>query len=130
MTPFGTMMRELRKDKGLILAETARAIGISPPYLSQLETGARQLRPEVVEKAIRYFGLGSADAAAMRHAARRSLPDNASIVTIELRCNSTPRDRELALSFALTFNWMSPELKRRLSELLDDVVPWELSAAS
>lgn len=120
MTPFGTMMRELRKARGLILADMARAIGISPPYLSQLETGARQIRSEIVEKAVKYFNLCSADEAALRQAARRSLPKDATIVTIELGSASTPRDREIALSFALTFNWMSTEAKDRLDELIKE----------
>ena len=41
MTPFGAKLRKLRQERGLTQAEMARAIRVSPAYLSALEHGKR-----------------------------------------------------------------------------------------
>lgn len=120
MTPMGKMMREERKERGLLLGDMADALGMSSPYLSQLETGAKPINEAFVEKVIRYFELNATDAQAMRRAAAKSLAETADSVTIDLRPSSAARDRELASNFALSFNRLKPETKKRLRELLKD----------
>ncbi len=41
MTPFGQKLRQMRKQRGLTQAQMAKAIGVSPAYLSALEHGKR-----------------------------------------------------------------------------------------
>ena len=41
MTPFGAKLRKLRQERGLSQAEMAKAIRVSPAYLSALEHGKR-----------------------------------------------------------------------------------------
>ena len=41
MTPFGAKIRKLRLERGLTQAEMAKAIRVSPAYLSALEHGKR-----------------------------------------------------------------------------------------
>ena len=41
MTPFGAKIRTLRHERGLTQAEMAKAIRVSPAYLSALEHGKR-----------------------------------------------------------------------------------------
>ena len=41
MTPFGNKLRILRSEKNITQKELARAIGVSPAYLSSLERGNR-----------------------------------------------------------------------------------------
>ena len=41
MTPFAHALRELRRRKGVTQKELARAIGVSPAYLSALEHGKK-----------------------------------------------------------------------------------------
>lgn len=120
MTPFGKMLRQERKEKGMLLADMAAALGISSPYLSQLETGQKPLKEGFVEKVIRMLDLNRADADAMRRAAAASLPATVGSVTIELRPNASARDRELASNIALSFNRLKPETKARLQEMLKD----------
>lgn len=120
MTPFGKMLRQERKDKGMLLAEMAAGLGISSPYLSQLETGAKPLKEAFVEKVINFLDLPRSDADAMRRAAAASLPSNVGSVTIELRPDATSRDRELASNIALSFNRLKPETKARIREMLKD----------
>lgn len=42
---FGRYLRELREKKGVTLKEVEEATGLSNPYISQLETGARRKLP-------------------------------------------------------------------------------------
>jgi transcriptional regulator with XRE-family HTH domain len=41
-------LRRLREDRGLRLSDLAKAAGLSPSYLSELESGKRQPSPVVV----------------------------------------------------------------------------------
>lgn len=120
MTPFGKMLRQERKDKGMLLADMASRLGISSPYLSQLETGAKPLKEAFVEKVIKILELNRGDADAMRRAAAKSLPLTTDTVTIDLRPSTSARDRELASNLALSFNRLKPETKARLREMLQD----------
>lgn len=104
----------------MLLADMANTLGISSPYLSQLETGAKPLKENFVEKVIRFLELSFADAEAMRRAAAKSLPANVGSVTIDLRPNASVRDRELASNFALSFNRLKPDTKARFRAMLKD----------
>jgi len=120
MTPFGMMLRQERKEKGLMLATMAKDLGISSPYLSQIETGAKPIKESFVNKVIAYFDLNQSDAEALRRAAAKSLPSNVATVTIELNANASAHDRELASKLALSFNRLKPEARARLREMLED----------
>lgn len=49
---LGQRMAEERTRRGIGLRQLARQLGISPPYLSQMETNARNYTPEWAKKAI------------------------------------------------------------------------------
>ncbi len=58
MTPFGQAMRELRQRKGVTQRVLAKAIGVTPAYLSALEHGHRG-RPtfELLQRIAGYFNI-------------------------------------------------------------------------
>ena len=58
MTPFGETMRRLRREKGVSQKEMARAIGVSPAYLSALEHGHKG-RPsfDFLQRVAGYFNI-------------------------------------------------------------------------
>ncbi|MEM6463691.1 MAG: helix-turn-helix transcriptional regulator [Pseudomonadota bacterium] len=58
MTPFGMEIRRLRAERGIAQKDMAKAIGVSPAYLSALEHGRRG-RPswELVQRIIGYFNI-------------------------------------------------------------------------
>lgn len=41
MTPFGAAVRKIRKERGITQKSMAKALGVSPAYLSALESGKR-----------------------------------------------------------------------------------------
>lgn len=58
MTPLGMRMRELRHERGVRQRDMAKALGVTPAYLSALEHGRRG-RPswQMVQKIIGYFNV-------------------------------------------------------------------------
>ena len=72
-TAFGARLREIRRRKGLSQSVVARNLGISVPYLSQLENGRRgQPSPAVVDQACALFGLIWDEAEDLKELARQS----------------------------------------------------------
>lgn len=58
MTPFGEKMRHLRAERNVTLKEMAKAVGVSPAYLSALEHGKRG-RPgwHMIQRILAYFNI-------------------------------------------------------------------------
>lgn len=48
--PRFVKLRALREASGLSLRKVARRMGISAPYLSDLERGNRHLNPEILQR--------------------------------------------------------------------------------
>lgn len=120
MTPFGKMVRQERKERGMAIGELARLLNVSTPYLSQLETGARPATSRILDQIIKLFDLNQSDAEALTRAAAHSQSPDVSSVTIELGKDAAQHDRELAAHLALSFNRLSPEAKARLRKMLKD----------
>src|SRR5829696_4206733 len=75
MTPFGARLRALREARGVTLTELARALHVSPAYLSALEHGHRgRPSPGLIHQVNEYFGLIWDDAEEMVRLARLSHP--------------------------------------------------------
>jgi transcriptional regulator with XRE-family HTH domain len=58
MTPFGERVRQLRRERGLLLKDMAAHLGVSSAYLSALERGERG-RPTwtLIQGVIQYFNI-------------------------------------------------------------------------
>ncbi len=75
MTPFGVRLRALREARGVSQAELAKALHVSPAYLSALEHGRRG-RPTdgLIHQVNEYFGMIWDEADELVALARRSHP--------------------------------------------------------
>lgn len=120
MTPFGKMLRQERKERGMTLAKMANSLGVSSPYLSQMETGAKAIKQGIIEKVIARLELSAVDAAALRRAAAASTPKHIDTVGIRLPPNASARDRALATQFAQNFHRWKPEFKAKLKDMLEN----------
>ncbi len=118
MTPFGLRLRELRKERGLKLADMAKALNVSSAYLSALEHGKRG-RPSwrVIQAAITYFNVIWDDAEELIRLSRLSHPK----ITIDTS-GLTPEATELANQLALNVGKMAENDIRRLLELLKSIM--------
>ncbi|MBK1656790.1 helix-turn-helix domain-containing protein [Paracraurococcus ruber] len=75
MTPFGARLRALRDARGVTLTDLAKALHVSPAYLSALEHGHRgRPSPGLIHQVNEFFGLIWDDAEDMVRLARVSHP--------------------------------------------------------
>ncbi|WP_157014439.1 helix-turn-helix domain-containing protein [Mesorhizobium xinjiangense] len=105
MTPFGSMLRDMRRRKGVTQKEMAAAIGVSAAYLSALEHGRRGMPSwPLLQKIIGYFNVIWDEADAVLQVAARSHPK----VTIDT-AGLSPAATELANLLAVTIDSLAED---------------------
>lgn len=115
MTPFGEKLRELRRAKGVTQHEMAKAIGVSPAYLSALEHGRRGMPAwPMIQKIIGYFNVIWDDADQLQKLALKSHP-RAVIDTSGL----TPQATELANLLSRHIGELDPDTLKQLIETIE-----------
>lgn len=89
MTPFGQKIRELRTAKGISQAAMAKALHVSPAYLSALERGKRG-KPSwgLVQSIIAFFDIIWDEAEELQNLAKLSHP-KITVDTSGLSANAT-----------------------------------------
>ena len=114
MTPFGQRLRALRAERGIAMKDMAKALGVSPAYLSALEHGHRG-RPNrrFVHQVCQFFGIIWDEAEALQVLADRSHPR----VTVDT-AGLSPEATEFANLLAEKISKMPSE---RLAEWLEDL---------
>lgn len=104
ITKFGKQLRKLRIDKTITLRAMADEMGISPSYLSSIETGKRNISENFFSSVVNYFGLQGSDVDMLRQYADLSRNE----ITLLLE-EANDAQKKSAVFFA-----------RRLNELSDD----------
>ena len=75
MTPFGAKLRQLRGERGVTLKDMAKALGVSPAYLSALEHGKRGVPTwYMVQRIIAFFNVIWDEAEELQRLAEMSDP--------------------------------------------------------
>ena len=96
MTPFGEALRRLRAARGVTQRQMAKAIGVSPAYLSALEHGNRSEPSwEFVQRVIGYFNIIWDEAEELQMLAGLSRP-KVTINTADLTAKATEVANKLA----------------------------------
>ena len=114
MTPFGQMVREMRRRKGVTQKEMAAAIGVSAAYLSALEHGRRGMPSwPLQQKIVGYFNVIWDEAEAVHHMAARSNPR----VVVDTS-GLSPAATELANMLAVTIGSLSAEQIEQMKSML------------
>ncbi|MDF2370812.1 MAG: helix-turn-helix domain-containing protein [Rhizobiaceae bacterium] len=115
MTPFGEEIRRLRAERGITQKHMAKAIGISPAYLSALEHGHRgQPSWDLLQRIIGFFNVIWDDAEELQRLAALSHPR----VTIDTS-GLSPEATELANRLSSSIKHLGPDDIRRLQAILD-----------
>jgi len=114
MTPFGLKVRAMRAAKGVTLKAMARALDVSPAYLSALEHGRRS-RPSRthVHRVCTYFNIIWDDAEELERLAALSHP-RVTVDTTGLGVDATELANRLAQSIR---KLPSARIERLLAEL-------------
>ena len=119
MTPFGERLRALREARGVSQAELARALHVSPAYLSALEHGHRgRPSPGLIHQVNEYFGLIWDDAEEMARLARLSHPR----VVVDT-AGLSPEATALANRLARDIRRLPPGTIAALNAVLDAAPP-------
>lgn len=67
MTKFGIFVRKLRLDKGIRLRDMAKDLGISPAYLSAMETGHKDISDSLADKISSVYNLSIEQSKELKH---------------------------------------------------------------
>ncbi|MEQ8402369.1 MAG: helix-turn-helix domain-containing protein [Roseitalea porphyridii] len=118
MTPFGERLRELRAERGMTQKHMAKAIGVSPAYLSALEHGKRGTpRWILVQDIIACLNIIWDEADELQRLAMHSAPK----VTIDTTALS-PKATELANLLASGIDVLGDEALEDLRLRLDAAI--------
>lgn len=104
LTQFGKMMRMIRVNRGMILKEMAEILGVSPAFLSAVETGKKNVPLKWIDSIALIFSLTEQEKQDVDKAARESITT--------MRINSLhagQTQRNAAVVFARNFDSMSNE---------------------
>lgn len=115
MTPFGEALRRLRSERGVTQRQMAKAIGVSPAYLSALEHGNRSEPSwEFIQRVIGYFNIIWDEAEELQTLAGLSRPK----VTINT-AGLAPKATEVANKLAAVIDRLDAQTLERIETLID-----------
>ena len=125
MTPFGERVRQLRRERGLMLKDMASHLGVSSAYLSALERGERG-KPTwtLIQGVLQYFRIIWDEADELTRLADLSDPR----VKIDT-ANTDPQATLLANRLAREIRDLSPEELDEMLSVLDRAQERERKAA-
>lgn len=110
LTPYGKKVRKHRLDAGMKLIDLARKLGVSPAYLSSVETGRKNVTAALAERVGKAMNLSAAEVEELIALARESR----SVTPVNLR-GASERQRELAVVFARRFSELN---EKEIDEVL------------
>lgn len=114
LTPLGKQIRKYRLDKEIILSQMAHELDVSSAYLSSIETGKRNINPDLIEKIISFFELDKREGAHLRDLAFQSQH------TIKLHLDTANNSsRELVAAFARNFSSLTSDQVSKIKKILE-----------
>lgn len=114
MTPFGKAVRHLRIEHEMLLGEMAEMLSVSSSYISQVETGKKQIPDGFVEKVAKLFRVTGADLVQLHAEAAKSMSE----FRIKVGSGASSRDRVLANEIAMEFARLSPDAKEKIQSIM------------
>ncbi|HHU0055813.1 TPA: helix-turn-helix domain-containing protein, partial [Legionella pneumophila] len=114
LTPLGKQIRKYRLDKEMTLSQMASELEVSSAYLSSIETGKRNMAPDLLEKIISYFTLNKEETENMYELADQSQQS----IKIPLG-DVNNSSKELVAAFARNFSSLSPDQVKKIKRILE-----------
>lgn len=114
LTPLGKQIRKHRLDKEMTLSQMSEGLGLSPAYISSIETGKRNINSDLLEKIISFLVLDNDEAEKMRDCADQS--QNSIKLSLGDACANS---RELVAVFARNFSLLNSEQVKKIKEILE-----------
>ncbi len=113
LTKFGIFIRKFRLDKGLLLRDMAKSLGISSAYLSGMETGNKPIPENLGTKIKELYNLKGADAAEL------STSIDLSRQQVTVKTNGNLLDNEIMIAFSRGADTLTDEQKKQILNILN-----------
>ena len=113
-TELGRFLRKLRIDNDELLKDMASKLDVSPSMLSAIENGTRKATKALIEKVSKTYTLALDQIQELEMAVAKTTEQ----VSIALS-NANESDKELAVSFARSFDNLDEASKKRIREILN-----------
>ena len=111
---YGKVLRKIRIDKGLTMAQMAKAIGITSAYLSTIERGKRNIPKSLTQDIINHYELSNEQVTELQKAEYLSMDS----VEIELS-DVGLHERILVLSLAKNLKNMTYEQVEMIKNIVE-----------
>lgn len=116
LTPFGKEVRKIRIDMNMKLMEMAEKLGVSPTFLTAVETGRKAVPADLPQRITERLRGDSTMLQILNHAAELSKK----VHKIVIGRDSGDRDREVAAMFARAFPDLDETQKDKIKKILED----------
>ena len=113
LTSVGKFLRKLRIDRGEILRDMARKLGVSSAFLSAVENGKKNMPEAWLSKIEKLYSLTLAQVAELKDA----MIDSRETIELNIR-NTSSRNRQLAITFARQFDALDEETAQKIFSIL------------
>lgn len=104
LTKFGRAVRQHRMDREMLMKDMAQRLGVSPAYLSSIESGRKPVPPGFADRIASMLHLNDAARRELNESANASLGTS---FTISLPATSGANERELGALLARNFGRLS-----------------------
>lgn len=113
LTDYGKELRKIRIDREEILKDMAEKLGMTPSYLSAIESGKRTIPSELTSKLSNLYSLSPEETNNLKEAEVKT----SKLVTLSLE-GETAEKQELAIKFARSFEKMDDETAKQVTNWL------------
>lgn len=117
-TEYGKYLKKLRIDNDETIAKMAGGMGITPSYLSAIESGERVIPVDFTEKLAQRYKLGEESKEELRNLELKT-PRKAVQLDFE-KSGSNESQKELALLFAQKYASLSAEQIEKIRAVLEE----------
>lgn len=116
LTAFGEKLREIRKERGLLLMDMANAVRVTPGFLSSVETGNKPIPDNLLSRIVQSTNLSDRQTAELQRAAALSAKE----YKIVMPEDAMQLDRQVAFALETGFAKISVMKKQKILDLLEE----------
>lgn len=114
VSEYGKILRKIRIDKGLTMAQMAKAAGITSAYLSTIERGNRNIPKYLTQNVINHYELSNEQVAELQKA------EYLSTNSVEIELSGVNLDKKaLVLSLAKNLKSMTYEQVEMIKNIVE-----------
>ena len=115
VSAYGKILRKIRIDKGLTMAQMAKAVGITSAYLSTIERGNRKIPKNLTHNVINHYKLSNEQVAELQEAEYLSMD------SFEIDLSDVDLDKKtLVLSLAKNLKNMTYEQVEMIKNIVEE----------